>query len=105
MATKAVMDIVDYATHFIYLYSTSGLNYTESDLATDIVSMLPNETITQTDIQNACQYIADAYSTIDKATLITEIKNKLTNKKTTKVSNVLLIAGIMLVGLLLFKGK
>jgi hypothetical protein len=106
MATKAVMDIVDYATHFIHLYTTSGLNYTEADLATDIVAMLPNETITETDIVNACQYVSDAYSGVDKAILTTEISNNLAEKKSkSRTKSAIFILGGLFLGYVIFRKR
>jgi hypothetical protein len=106
MATKAVMDIVDYASHFIYLYNTSGLNYNESDLATDIVSMLPDETFTEDDIYNACAYISDAFAGIDKTILIIEITDRLADRKlkSRALSSIFILGGLLL-GYIIFRKR
>jgi hypothetical protein len=83
------------------------LPFEESRMASFIIGMLPAGTVvTKDDIKEACAVLGNTYLYINTPNLVTELTNRINeNETTTKVSNILLIGGLILIGLLMFKKR
>lgn len=97
--------IVSLGIQFMGISNPFG--FVESEMAKYIVTMLPEgANPSTTEISNASEILHNTYDYINADTLTIEIKTRIIeNMTTTKISNVLLIGGLVLVGLLLFKKK
>jgi hypothetical protein len=108
MASQATNDII--SLFIQYMHISEMTVFDEGTIASWIVAMLPpDEVVTSSDIIAACTVIHDGYNFIDADRLTIEISDRILQRDAgitqldVTASNTILVFGLILIGLLIFK--